>query len=83
MNLTILLGSEASSFESDVANAFPNSYTLLGPGQDPTVIAGYDATYNVSQSLLGGPLGHIETLFSVMDPGQVVSIQAALQRPFR
>ena len=65
-----------------MANAFSDSSTLLG-SQDPTVIAGYDATYNVSQRLLDGPLGHIETLLGLMGQGQVVNIQAALQRPFR
>jgi len=83
INLTTLLGSSASSFQSDVANAFSNSSMLLGDGQDPTVIAGFDAIYNVSQRLLDSPLGHIEVLLSLMGKGQVVNIQVALQRPFR
>ena len=56
---------------------------LLGNGQDPTVIAGYDAIYNVSQRFLDSPLGHMEILLDLMGQGQVVNIQAALQRPFR
>jgi hypothetical protein len=56
---------------------------LLGDGQDPTIIAGYNAIYNVSQRLLDSPLGHMEILLDLMGQGQVVSIQAALQRPFR
>jgi hypothetical protein len=56
---------------------------LLGDGQNSTVIAGYDAIYNVSQRLLDSPLGHMEILLDLMGQGQVVSIQAALQRPFR
>ena len=56
---------------------------LLGDGQDPTVIAGFGAMYNVSQRLLDSSLGHIELLFDVMGQGQVIKIQAALQRPFR
>ena len=83
INLTTLLGSSASSFQSDVANAFSNSSMLLGDGQDPTVIAGYGAIYNVSQRLLDGSLGHVELLFDLMGQGQVIKIQAALQRPFR
>jgi len=83
INLTTLLGSSASSFQSDVANAFSNSSMLLGDGQDPTVIAGFGAMYNVSQRLLDSSLGHIELLFDVMGQGQVIKIQAALQRPFR
>ena len=56
---------------------------LLGDDQDPTVIAGYNAIYNVSQRLLDSPLGHMEVLLDLMGNGQVVNIQAALQRPFR
>ena len=56
---------------------------LLGDGQDPTVVAGYDAIYNVSQQLLDTPLGHIEVLLSLTGKGQTVNVQVALQRPFR
>ncbi|KAI0258904.1 GMC oxidoreductase [Gloeopeniophorella convolvens] len=86
VNLTTLLGSSASSFQSDVANAAANSSGLLGDGQDPTVISGYQAIYNISQQLLTSPLGHIEILLSLTGTpnagDQSVAIQVALQRPF-
>ncbi|KAI0306142.1 GMC oxidoreductase [Multifurca ochricompacta] len=82
VNLSTLLGSSAPSFQNDVSNAASTSPTLLGAGQDPTVVAGYQAIYNASLQLLDSPLGHVEMLLSLTGGGQTVAVQVALQRPF-
>ncbi|KAH9019319.1 GMC oxidoreductase [Lactarius deliciosus] len=67
INLTTLLGESAPSLQSDVANSASSSPTLLGTGQDTTVISGYKAIYNVTQQLLNSPLGHVEVLLSLTE----------------
>jgi len=87
INITTLLGSSAQSFQSTVSSALESSVSSLVPSQDPTVIEGYRAIYNVSaQQLLMTSLGHIEILLSTTGTAvggdKSVAVQVALQRPF-
>ncbi|KAI0068751.1 GMC oxidoreductase [Artomyces pyxidatus] len=81
VNITALFGTSAESFQSNVSSALDSSVATLVPSQDASVIAGYKAIYNVSQTLLNSPLGHVEILLS-LTAGDIVAIQLALQRPF-
>lgn len=82
VNLTTLMGNDASTWAEQVGSAMDTSASSLVPSTDQTVIAGYKAVYQAQQSGLTTGLGQIEVLFSITIGANSVAIQAALQRPF-
>ncbi|EJU03852.1 alcohol oxidase [Dacryopinax primogenitus] len=85
-NITDLLGDYAPTFQSDILNNLTSSASSLVPSTDPTVIAGYKATYNaLANTILPSQVGQIELLFSLTGTSfgaNSIAIQAAGQHPF-
>ncbi|KAI0036761.1 alcohol oxidase [Vararia minispora EC-137] len=82
INLTTLMGGDAMNWANSVSSALNTSASTLVPSNDSTVVAGYKAIYQASQSLLTTSVGHVEILLSITTGPNVVGIQVALQRPF-
>ncbi|KZT59087.1 GMC oxidoreductase [Calocera cornea HHB12733] len=85
-NITDLLGDYAPTFQSDInANLSWASSTLV-PSTDPTVIKGYQATYNaLANTIMPSQVGQVELLFSLTGTSfgaNTIAIQAAIQHPF-
>ncbi|EMD39391.1 hypothetical protein CERSUDRAFT_47053 [Gelatoporia subvermispora B] len=85
-NITNLLGDGASAFQSQIAGELAQSSMTLVPSQNPEVVAGYEAIYNVTlNQFLMSPVGQVEILLSLTGTAlgaQSITIQAALQHPF-
>lgn len=87
VNMSTLLGAEnVPTFQSQIEGQLSQAITLV-PSTDPTVIAGYEAIYNVTaQQLLTSPVGQVEILLSltgIPSNAETVAIQVALQHPYR
>lgn len=89
VNITTLLGADAAaSFQTNISNALAKSVSTILPSKDATVIAGYEAIYNTTlNKFLNSPIGQVELLLGLTGTSQAgdqsISIQAALQHPFR
>lgn len=88
MNTTTLFdgAASASTFQAQIISQLGASLAQV-PSTDPTVLAGYEAVYNVTaQQLLSSAVGQIEILLSlsgVPNNPKTVAIQVALQHPYR
>lgn len=76
------------TYAQQIADAVDSSASTLVPSQYSEVVEGYKAIYNLTaQKLLLSSIGDMEILLSLTGAGQyepqVISIQAALQHPFR
>ncbi|KZO92838.1 GMC oxidoreductase [Calocera viscosa TUFC12733] len=85
-NITDLLGDYAPTFQSDINANITWAASTLVPSTDPTVIAGYKATYNVlANTIMPSQVGQVELLFSLTGTSlgaNTIAIQAAIQHPF-
>lgn len=81
MNSTVMYGSTAAGFESNILSqmdAYKPATTY-----DPGVIAGYEAIYKTTASkIFNSPTGQIELLFMNSDGNGDIGITAALQHPY-
>lgn len=87
VNFSSLIASP-STYASQIAAAVDSSAATLVPSQYPEVIEGYKAIYNLTaQKFLMSSIGQMEILLTLMGDGktepQVITVQAALQHPFR
>lgn len=86
-NITDLFGDYDTTFTSEVAANLTWAQQNVLPSTDPTVIAGYTATYKVGTDIvLKSRVGQVELLMGLTGTSQggddSIAIQAALQHPF-
>ncbi|KAJ9120092.1 hypothetical protein QFC22_002990 [Naganishia vaughanmartiniae] len=86
-NITDLFGDYAPTFKATVAENATWAVDTLSLTSDPTVRAGYAATYAVqTEQLIMSPIGQVELLLGLTGTAQggddSVAVQAALQRSF-
>lgn len=86
-NITDLFGDYDVTFQSEVAANLTWAQQNIIPSTDPTVLAGYAATYTVGTDIvLKSKVGQVELLLGLTGTalgGQdSIAIQAALQHPF-
>jgi len=80
---TLFLGNAtATAFQTQILNALTNSSKTLVPSNYSEVAEGYKAIYSTKANKFLLDVAQVELLMSVMSPG-VVTIQSALQHPFR
>lgn len=87
-NISDLVGlGDYQSVVANIGSAIETSASSLVPSQDPTVIAGYKAIYNVTTNMMLSPVGQVELLLSLTGTAQggaqSIAVQAALQHPLR
>jgi choline dehydrogenase len=83
VNNSALFGftNDSATFQAAVQAALDDSASGLVPTQYPEVVQGYKAVYNLTAQFMD-QTAQLELLLSLISPG-TVSIQAALQHPFR
>ncbi|THH10604.1 hypothetical protein EW145_g1185 [Phellinidium pouzarii] len=88
LNITTLLGTTVGdSWQQNISSSMSTYAASLVPSTDSTVVAGYEAIYNVvANTFMLSELGHVEILFSAQgqkgSTTQSVQVQTALQHPF-
>jgi hypothetical protein len=82
INNSALFIGQAAPFQTEILNALEESSKTLVPSKYPEVVEGYKAVYSTTANKFFTDVGQLEMLLSVMSPG-VVSIQSALQHPYR
>ena len=82
VNSTTLFLGPATAFQTQILNALNQSSTTLVPSNSSEVVDGYKAIYATKANKFLLDVAQVELLMSVISPG-VVSIQSAMQHPFR
>lgn len=86
-NISLLFPAANSSavFQKEIQTALDNSTLVnsLVPSQDASILAGYKRIYQAAAgNFWSNGVAQLELLMSVISPGQV-SIQSAMQHPYR
>lgn len=84
INVTALFGGSepVPAFQQQILDALEESSKTLVPSEYPEVVEGYKAIYETTANKFLPEVAQLEMLMSLISPG-VVSIQSALQHPFR
>jgi hypothetical protein len=82
VNSSTLFNGPATAFQTQILDALDQSSKTLVPSNSSEVVEGYKAVYSTIANKFLLDVAQVELLMSVMSPG-VVSIQSAIQHPFR